>query len=403
MKVLQINTTANSGSHGRIAEGIGQLLISKGIGSFIAYGRTANPSASELIKVGNSIDQTLHLAKTRIFDRHGFGSVIATDTLLHRIIDIGPDIIHLHNVHGYYLNIKRLFEFIRRKKIPVVWTFHDCWPFTGHCSYFDAVDCLKWQTECHACPNIRGYPASWFVDNSLKNYRQKMELFTGPDKMVLVSPSKWLAEHVKNSFLSGYEIRVINNGVSLDTFKPTNAESVRQKYDLGNKYILGIASIWDERKGLDDFIKLRKLLDSEIEIVLVGLFPKQIRNLPIGITGLSRTENTEDLAALYSGAEVLINPTYADNFPSVNLEALACGTPVVTYNTGGSPESIDEKTGFVIARGDLNNLAGTVELILQNGKARYSNDCRLRSERLFDKEKKYLQYFELYNEITGNK
>lgn len=403
MKVLQINTTANSGSHGRIAEGIGQLLISKGIDSFIAYGRTANPSVSELIKVGNNFDQTLHLAKTRLFDRHGFGSAIATDTLLHRIIDIGPDIIHLHNIHGYYLNISRLFEFLSRRQIPVVWTFHDCWPFTGHCSYFDAVDCLKWQTECHECPNIKGYPASWFVDNSLKNYRQKMELFTGPDNMVLVSPSKWLAEHLKNSFLSGYEIRVINNGVSLDTFKPTNAESVRQKYGLGNKYILGIASIWDERKGLDDFIKLRKLLDSEIEIVLVGLSPKQIRNLPIGITGLSRTENTEDLAALYSGAEVFINPTYADNFPSVNLEALACGTPVVTYNTGGSPESIDEKTGLVIARGDLNNLTGAVELIRQNGKARYSNDCRLRAEKLFDKGKKYLQYIELYNEITGNK
>jgi len=399
VKVLQINTTANSGSHGRIAEGIGQLLISGGNESFIAYGRTSNPSASELIKIGNEIDQSLHLAKTRLLDRHGFGSVRATGVFLKRIVEISPDLIHLHNIHGYYLNIKVLFEFLKNRKKPVIWTFHDCWPFTGHCSYFDAVNCMKWQPKCFDCPNTRGYPASWFIDNSLRNYKQKKELFTGLENVVLISPSKWLADHLRNSFLSEYDIRVINNGVDLVKFNPTNADFVRAKYGLVRKYILGIASIWDERKGLDDFIKLRKILDPEIGIVLVGLSLQQIKNLPDGINGLSRTENTEELAALYSGAEVFVNPTYADNFPSVNLEALSCGTPVVTYNTGGSPESIDEKTGSVIVKGDLNKLAGEVVLILQNGKMRYTNDCRLRAERLFDTGKRYLQYIEMYNEI----
>ncbi len=400
MKVLQINTTANSGSHGRIAEGIGRSLIAEGNESLIAYGRTANPSVSELIKIGNQPDQILHLAKSRIIDRHGFGSAKATESFVRQIIDIDPDIIHLHNIHGYYLNVKVLFEFLKGRRRPVVWTFHDCWPFTGHCSYFDAVNCYKWQSGCYACPNTRGYPASWFIDNSLINYKEKRDLFTGLDYMVLVSPSRWLANHLSNSFLSGYEIRVIHNGVDLNEFKAVETEKVRSKYKLPKIYILGVANIWDERKGLTDFIRLRNLLDHEIGIVLVGLSPGQIKSLPLGIIGLGRTENTGELAALYSGAEVFVNPTYADNFPSVNIEALACGVPVVTYDTGGSPESIDGKTGFAVAKSDVSKMAAAVNMILQTGKVTYSDECRTRAEDTFDEGKRYLQYIGLYNEIS---
>jgi putative colanic acid biosynthesis glycosyltransferase len=398
LKVLQINVTANSGSHGRIAEEIGRSLIAKGHKSYIAYGRTAYICQSSLIQIGNKADLAIHLIKTRLLDRHGFGSVRSTKSLIREIKEINPDIIHLHNLHGYYLNIEVLFNYLKNWNRPVFWTFHDCWPFTGHCSHFQHMNCHKWQTECYDCPNIHGYPKSWVIDNSRNNYRKKKELFADLKNMVLISPSEWLAGHLRNSFLAAYQIRVINNGVDLDKFKPINTETTRTKYNLNKKYILGIASTWSERKGLNDFIRLRNLIDSEINIVLVGLTQRQIKSLPVGIKGISRTENTEELAALYSGAEAFVNPTYVDNFPSVNIEALACGTPVITYETGGSAESIDFNTGQVVERGNIQKLYSSIIKVI-NANTLYSRDqCRERAVRKFSSLGRSEDYISLYNE-----
>ena len=403
VKVLHINVTANSGSHGRIAEEIGGFLIENGHECTIAYGREANKCKSGLIKIGKKADIVFHIIKTRILDRHGFGSIMATKSFIRKIDEINPDLIHLHNLHGYYLNIELLFKYLRKRNKPVIWTLHDCWSFTGHCSYFDRVNCFRWKTECYDCPNSLGYPKSWFVDNSRKNYYKKKELFSGFENLILVSPSEWLAQHLSDSYLSGYEIQVINNGVDTEKFKHVDIEEVKIKYNINHKYILGIASSWAERKGLQDLKRLRMILDPAIEIVLVGLTRKQINSLPAGMIGITRTENINELAAFYSGAEVFVNPTYLDNFPSVNIEALACGTSVVTYNTGGSPESVSPETGRIVQKGDIEGLKSEIEILLDMNRQTRLIYCRDRATKLYDSKIMSRKYFSLYERLLGGK
>jgi len=401
VKLLQINTTLNSGSTGRISEDIGKAVLASGNQSYIAAAYTNRPSDSTIIKVGNDFDRKLHGIKSLLLDRHGFGSAQSTKELVGRISEVNPDIIHLHNIHGYYLHIGILFEFLKEAQIPVVWTFHDCWPFTGHCSYFDAVNCSKWQTQCNQCPNIKGYPSSHGLDQSSRNFDDKQRIFNGLKSLQIVTPSQWLAMHVRQSFLSNYPVRVIHNGVDLKVFAATQLSwTVRAKYNLtSNRIILGVASTWDKRKGLDDFIQLSGLIAKEIQIVLVGLNKEQLTNLPVNIKGIARTENMQDLAALYTAADVFINPTYVDNFPTTNIEALACGTPVITYDTGGSPEAIDEATGFVIKKGNVQSLADAVNTVLENGKNHYRSNCRKRAEHLFNKNDRYGDYLKLYESL----
>jgi glycosyltransferase involved in cell wall biosynthesis len=400
MKLLQINTTLNSGSTGRIAEDIGLAVKEIGYKSFIAAAYTNQSSQSEVITIGNDFDRKLHGLKTRLFDRHGFGSESATRRLTEKIREIQPDIIHLHNIHGYYLHIGILFEYLKEIQIPVVWTFHDCWPFTGHCSHFERVNCYKWQEQCFKCPLTNGYPASLGVDNSRRNFIDKRKIFNGLERLHIVTPSQWLADHVKNSFLNNYPVHLIYNGIDLESFSPRNTDEIRRKYNLGVKNILlGVASTWKKRKALEDFIQLSQLLGEDEKIVLVGMTPDQISNLPSKILGIERTESMDELASLYSAASAFINPTYADNFPSSNIEALACGTPVITYKTGGSPEAIDKETGFVIERGDIPGLYSAIKQVIAKGKSHYQPLCRERAVKYFDKKVRFGEYLVLYQEL----
>ncbi len=399
MKILQINSDINSGSAGRIAEDIGNLLIKAGNQSLIAYGRNFNSSSSASIKIGNYVDFFFHLLKSRISDQHGLGSRAATKRFIKKLGGLGIDLIHLHNIHGYYLNFELLFRFIRDYNLPLVWTLHDCWPFTGHCSFFDAVGCTKWMNGCNSCPNLHGYPASWLIDNSYENYLRKKECFSGLEHLLIVSPSDWMMNHLKNSFLSQYKIIVINNGIDLTRFRIRNDEAVRRKLRLKGKYILGVANRWDPRKGLTDFKELRKILDPCIEIVLVGLSKGQIMNLPGGISGLVHTESVEELAELYSGAEVFLNPTYIDNFPTTNIEAIACGTPVVTYRTGGSPESVNGNTGKIVEQGNIRDMHLAATEIIKKGKQYYSHVCRSNAEKNYDKADKLGEYIAAYENL----
>lgn len=403
-KLLLINVSANTGSTGRIAEEIGVTAMAEDYESLLAYGRDSVPGKVGTIKIGNRMDFWRHVAETRLMDRHGFASRNATRKFIAAIEKFAPDIVNIHNLHGYYINIALLFEFLKESNIPIVWTLHDCWPFTGHCSYFDRFNCQKWQNECHHCPNKRGYPESWLLDNSRNNYYHKKNIFNGLKKLTIVTPSYWLADHVKNSFLKEYPRTVIHNGTDIEQFKPCIDEKIPKKYGLEKgKRILGVASTWDRRKGLDDFIALRKELSPDIQIVLVGLNAKQISSLPAGIRGISRTENRDELAALYAMADVFVNPTYVDNFPTTNIEALACGTPVITYRTGGSPEAINEKTGIVVEKGNIRELKNAVETVLNNGKEHYAAYCRERAVSLFDKNERYNEYIELFNQMIQEK
>jgi len=400
--ILQINTTVNSGSTGRIAEEIGQTILAAGGRSFIAHGRPGQ-TKSVSIKIGDSLDQQLHGLQTRIFDSHAFGSKRTTEKLVKAIASINPDIIHLHNLHGYYLHVGVLFNWLAKQKIPVVWTLHDCWSFTGHCTYFDSVNCEKWKTGCFACPKKKAYPSSYWIDNSKSNYQLKNELFNLPQTVQIVTPSKWLSSHVQDSFLKSNPITVIHNGVDTKLFKPIDASKIRESYHLaGKNIILGCASIWDKRKGLDDFIALQQYLQHNQIIVLLGLNQQQIQTLPAGIIGIQRTENIQELAALYSTAAVFVNPTWQDNFPTTNIEALACGTPVITYNTGGSPEAIDEQTGFVVEKGNISQLNEKIQFILSGDKEMYSVTCRNRAVQYFNKNERYNDYLALYKEMLGS-
>lgn len=403
--LLQINTVVNSGSTGRIAEEIGQTAIAAGWRSVIAYGRNPRPSASELIRIGTDWGVRLHGLRSRIFDDHGLGSRKATEAFIRETEKLSPDIIHLHNVHGYYLNIDVLFRWLAQINVPVVWTLHDCWLFTGHCSHFDFIKCEKWKTGCFSCPQKREYPASLLFDRSPKNWAQKRELFSSVKNLTLVPVSDWLAEITRESFLGAKKIQRIYNGTDTEIFSPKgNGNTVSEKYRLGSRFIvLGCASIWGARKGLSDFVKLRECVpEKDLAIVLVGLSEKQISELPAGIVGIRRTESVEALAELYSAADLFLNTTYEDNFPTVNIEALACGTPVCTYKTGGSPEAIDENTGFVVEQGDISGIVSVIETIRSRGKSAYAETCRSRALSCFRKEDRWAEYLALYESVSTN-
>ena len=399
--LLQINVTANSGSTGRIADNIGTLVMSKGWRSVVAYGRGEASSLNELICIGSDCSVGIHALKSRLFDDQGLSSYYATKTFVKHIKGVNPDLIHLHNLHGYYLNYPILFDYLSSVNIPIVWTLHDCWPITGHCSHFDFIGCDRWKTGCGHCPGLSVYPRSLFLDRSARNYRLKKGCFTSVlDRLTIVPVSNWLESFVRQSFLKDASIRTIHNGIDVSTFSPKEVSSLRGKYSLGDKKIvLGVALPWTKRKGLEDMLILSEALPSDqYQVMIVGLSDKQLKNLPAGIIGRQRTNNVQELAELYSLATVFVNPTYEDNFPTVNLEALACGTPVITYRTGGSPEAVDEETGIVVEKGDID---GMVRAVTTVDKHAYSPQCRARALRLFDKDKCFKEYIRLYESLVN--
>ena len=306
--------------------------------------------------------------------------------LIKQIRDYAPDIIHLHNLHGCYINVDVLFRFLKIYGKPVVWTLHDCWPFTGHCAHFAVAGCEKWKTGCYDCPQRKSYPVALLLDQSKRNYLAKKKLFTQLGDLTIVTPSHWLAELVQQSFLNKCRIEVIHNGIDTKVFKPSATE-FRKKHGLENKRIvLGVASSWDARKGFDDFLSLAEMLGSAVQMVMVGLSQEQCLALPDNILGITRTDSTKELAELYSSADVFVNLTYEDTYPTVNLEAQACGTPVITYRTGGSVESVPEAN--VVEQGDLQGVANKIRRL----------DCPL-AELDFEKNSAYETYIHLYEEL----
>jgi glycosyltransferase involved in cell wall biosynthesis len=401
-KLFQIALESNKGSVGRIAEQIGETVMENGWSSYVTFARESNPSTSEVIQIGSKLDVYRHGIETRIFDNHCFSSKSATRDLVKTIKEIKPDVIHMHHLHGYYLNIEILFDYLKESGLPLVWTFHDCWSFTGHCAYFDFVGCDKWKTQCYSCEQKGEYPKSLVFDRSRQNYIDKKRIFNSVENMTIVPVSNWLGDKVKESFLKDYPCVVIQNGIDLDTFFPKDSRvSVENTYGVKNKHIiLGVASTWEKRKGLDEFVKLAALIDNDkYAIVLVGLSASQIKKLPENIIGIERTENVAQLADLYSAADVFLNPTFEDTFPTTNLESLACGTPVITYRTGGSVESVDADTGIIVEQGDVQGLNDAIQVITGKGKEFYKENCRASAIKNFDKKIKFNDYLKLYTEI----
>ncbi len=391
MKVLEINVVCGIKSTGRICTDLASCLMADGNTCLVAYGREYVPEEYSAIswKIGSETSVKNHALISRFFDCAGFGSGNATKKLIKKIQEFDPDIIHLHNLHGYYINIRYLFEYLKKSNKPVVWTLHDCWAFTGHCCHFDLIDCFKWKEDgCHNCALKTSYPKSLLLDRSKNNFREKKQLFTALENVTIVTPSQWLANLVKESYLSKYPVKVINNGIDTDIFKPTPSD-FKEKYGLENKKIvLGVSSLWTKDKGLEDFIRLSELLGGNCKIVLVG---EVSQSLPENILVIGRTDSREDLAKIYTMADVFVNPTYEDTYPTVNLEAQACGTPVITYKTGGSPESVDLRYGSVVEQGSIDELVREI-----------SHDfSRVEVNPLdFDKNQRYKEYTELYKSLV---
>lgn len=388
MKVLFINTVYGKGSTGRIIADIGSVLENMGHQFKVLYGRGSKVDDEHVYYIGTEKVAKVHAALTRLTDRCGFFSTSVTKKAISFIKEYNPDIIHLHNLHGYYINIKVLFDYLKNEfQGEVIWTLHDCWAFTGHCTHFTYAKCDRWRTQCFCCPEKRRYPASVFIDASKSNYSNKRFLFTGVPNLTIVTPSAWLKNQVKDSFLNNYNCVVINNGIDLDVFRPMDEYRKKEK-----KVILNVVDGLDERKGYKDLIELGKILPKDYQIVIVGLNKKKLIKIK-NVTTLCRTNNTEELVNYYNQAKIVVNPTYEDTFPTVNIEALACGIPVVTYNSGGSPEMIDDKCGVVVEVGDIKNIANVIvqeEFLVE--------DCRSKAKN-YDKWEKYKEYVELYENL----
>lgn len=393
MKILLINEECGTGSTGRICTDIATALEARGDEVKIAYGRNVDivPECFQkyAVRIGNDIDLKLHGAKTRLLDATGFGSIRATKKFIQWIYQFNPDIIHLHNLHGYYINIELLFDCLKKINKPIIWTLHDVWPFTGHSAYCDAVGCSKWKKGCEHCPQMKAYPKS-YIDMSKKNWKKKKDIFNGVANLTIVTPSKWLTELVKDSFLNEYSIRVINNGIDTEKFRKVRTHL---KADLGlqkEKVLLSVATVWNDLKGLSDLEQLSGLLDSDYKIILVGgMTEKQENNLPESILHIRRTQDINEMVELYNIADVYLNLTYCDTYPTVNLEAASCGTPVITYAVGGSTESAEMCGGISVLRGDVEAVACAVK---ESAKLKVT----IPNEYNLDKKHAIRKYIELY-------
>lgn len=394
MRIIQINL-GNFGSTGGIAMEINRIANLEGMETYMAYPWNCNNKRKEQfdLLIGTEYGRRVSRKLARLTGFNGCFSVFSTIKFLNKLRKIKPDIVHLHNLHNTYINLPLLFWYIKKYNIKTVWTLHDCWAFTGQCPHFTMAKCNRWKNGCFACPQYTKYPEAK-VDRTKIMWKLKKKWFTGVNDMTIVVPSQWLADLVKDSYLKEYPVMVINNGIDLEVFKPTGSD-FKSKYSLGNKYVvLGVAFDWGIRKGLDVFIELAKRLNSEYQIILVGTNSEIDKQLPKNIISIHRTQNQRELAEIYTVADVFVNPTREENYPTVNMEALACGTPVITFNTGGSSEIPDKKTGYVI---DVNDIDEMERQIIRICKEVIFNekDCLKRAHE-FDKKKKYEEYINLY-------
>lgn len=364
-RLLLINSVCGQGSTGKICAQLAKEYEQDGYEVKIAYGRYSAPAPSTekyAVRIGNKLDVYAHALYSRVFDKHGLACRRATKRFLKWADEYDPDILWLHNIHGYYINYELLFEWIKsRPQMEVKWTLHDCWAFTGHCSHFTYIKCDKWKDGCSRCPQKKEYPTCNGLDNSADNYLRKKRAFCDVNNLTLITPSHWLEGLVRESFLREYPVEVKNNKVDRTIFKPTPSD-FRQKHGIRDDQImiLGVSGIWNEKKGFGDFIRLAKMLRDSVgdryRVVLVGLTDRQLKIIPEGVVGITRTESREDLAKIYSAADVFVNPTYEDTFPTVNLEAESCGTRVITYDTGGCKETVSRGDSSIVSPGDIDEL-----------------------------------------------
>ena len=394
MKVVQINATCGVGSTGKICVGISRVLSAENIENYILCSKTNG------YPLGIPCSDTRYIRtqalKAKILGNYGFNSRKATRRMIAELEKIQPDVVNLHNIHGHDCDLEMLFSWFRKNKTKLLWTFHDCWAFTGYCTHFTLAKCGKWRSQCNHCVQHRGY--SWLFDRSRELFEKKKGLFSGLD-LTVITPSRWLGDLVKQSFLKDCPVHVIHNGIDLAVFQPAYSQ-FREKYGLENKKILlGVSFGWDHKKGLDVFLELSRRLSAEYQIVLVGTDVNIDTQLPENIISIHRTQDQRELAEIYSAADLFVNPTREENYPTVNMEALACGTPVLTFRTGGSPEMLDETCGSVVACDDVDALEEEILRICKDKP--YSEVACLNKAREFDQNLRFKEYVTLYERVIS--
>ena len=400
MKIVEINS-GNFGSTGTIMHNIARNAIEEGYVVYTFYGKSRtsikkNPEKGNFI--GSILGRRFHIQISRFLPLNGCLSIVDTLIFIKKLKKINPDLIHLHNIHNGYINIPILMNYIKKNNIKIVWTLHDCWSFTGHCAYYDMSECQKWKDGCNRCPALKTYPKTYF-DDSKNNYRRKRKWFTSVE-LTLVTPSKWLSDEVKKSFLMNQKCLVINNGIDLEVFRPYTSD-FRERNHCNEKFIiLGVALTWGDRKGLNYFKRLASELGEKYKIVLVGTTEDNIKNLPSNVLAISRTENAIELAKIYSVADVFVNPTMEENFPTVNIEALACGTPVITFDTGGSSEMISNKTGIVVERGNYLELVEAINYLYENRNQFIADTCVEQAAK-YSKKNMSNEYIRLFDRMLN--
>lgn len=400
-RLLLINVASNWGSTGRIVEGIGSLALTQGWEVYVAHGaRYKNPSQLSSIQVSSKVGEWLHFVESSLFDAQGLGSRLETKRFLKKVDEIRPDIVHIHNIHGCFINYNFLFTYLKERNIPVVWTLHDCWAMTGHCTHFMRTNCQKWQTGCENCPQKMTFPKSFLFDRSKRNYTLKKELFTSMPVMHITTVSNWLKGITELSYLRKYPVTVVPNGIKTDVFKPVTSD-IKKQYGLqGKKILLAVAIGLDERKGLYDYIKLSEALPGDYRLMLVGLSEKEQKALPKSIIGEKRTKGTKELASYYSSADVLLSLSYEETFGLTIAEAMACGTPAIVYDNTAQPELITPETGKVVPTGDVDAVLSAIEEVCSKPKDSYSIACRNHSLE-YDEKVSYQKYLDIYTAILN--
>lgn len=402
MKIIEINITKSSGSTGHIATQIQKYVNDKGGLCKIAFGY-GNGEDKTAFSMYSWIGTHIHSFLSRKLCMQGRCSWFQTYRLVRFLKVEKPDIVHLHNIHGHYLNYPMLFRFLRKSKIAVVWTLHDCWAFTGKCAHYTAVNCMKWKTGCFSCQNLKTYPDSEY-DASRRNYFLKRKYFTGIESLYIVAVSEWLKQQVQQSFLANKYVTRIYNGVDTDLFRPVNSNTIRKKlYISENSFVvLGVSNVWKTTKGFNMFLEVADVLKDVCEFVMVGLTREQIETLPSNIHGIQRTDSQEELVELYSSGDVLLNPSTEETFGMVSIEAMACGTPVIVSNeTACSEVVLDDRVGSVVDMNRLNHITEAILRIRSNGKARYSETCRRIAVECFSLETMQNNYYDMYKRILN--
>ena len=392
MRVLFINSVCGTGSTGKIVVGLLHSLRASGEDGriFFGVGEAKGVSTEDAVCFGSRMDYYTHNAISRLTDHAGFYSAGATRRMIAAIKAYNPDVIHLHNLHGYYLHVGLLFDYLSHCGKPVVWTLHDCWAFTGHCTHFTSVGCEQWKTGCIDCAQLCRYPKCLLRGDVARNYARKRKAFTSLPNLTLVTPSHWLADTVRQSFLGKHEVLAIPNGIDTEIFHPTSSDMRNQLGLRGRKLALGVASVWGENKGLRDMAVLARRLPEDWQLLLVGVREDQKAILPDSVLTMGCTESQSQLAQIYSAADVFVNPSYEETMGLTTAEALACGTPAVVYNRTAVPEAVDAKSGIVVPAGDITALLNAVtNMNLQR------EDARARGE-YYGQERQNSQYLRLY-------